>query len=172
MIFTFCPDIIPDVDEAETISGETSFHFSNSEYLVVRNGDDKRSFKIIYEYHCSPFKEAAIRENLLLVGHEKHFYLYDMAAKRSILALKMNWYFGHLYLDEDFFYVADAQGLYKINYKGEIIWHNENLGIDGVIIDKFTENQIFGGGAWDPPGGWKVFVLNKKTGKSKTVYFG
>ncbi|NTS44010.1 hypothetical protein HRG84_24235 [Flavisolibacter sp. BT320] len=172
MIFTFYPDIIPDVGESEIISGEIPFHFSSSEYLVVRNGDEKRAFKINYEHHCSPFKEAAIRENLLLVGHEEHFYLYDMAAKRNILVLKMEWYFGHLYFDEDFFYVADAQGLYKINGKGEIIWHNDNLGIDGVIIDKFTQNQIFGSGEWDPPGGWRGFVLDKKTGKSTTAYFG
>lgn len=108
MIFTFYPNIIPDVGEAEVISGEATFHFGNSEYLVVQDGEEKRAFKIIYEANCSPFKEAAIQDDLLLVGHEEHFYLYDLKAKRSLLALKMNGYFGHLYLDEDFFYVADA----------------------------------------------------------------
>jgi hypothetical protein len=172
MIFTFYPDIIADVGEAEVISGETPFHFSNFEFLVVRNRDEKRAFKIIYEFHCSPFKEAAIHDNLLLVGHEEHFYLYDLQAKQSLLVLKMNWYFGALYIDKNYFFVADAEGLFCIDKNANIIWHNGNLGMDGVIIEQLTENQIHGSGEWDPPGGWKNFVLDKKTGKSTTAYFG
>ena len=173
MIFTFYPDIIPDVSETEVISGEAPFHFGNSEYLIVRDGEEKRAFKIIYEAHCSPFRDAIIQDNLLLVGHEEHFYLYDLQARRSLLVLKLKGYFGHLYVDDDdSFYVADAQGLYRIDRNGNIGWHRESLGIDGIIIEKFTQGQIFGSGEWDPPGGWQDFVLDKKTGKNTTAYFG
>ena len=41
MKFTFYPDIIPDVGEAEVISGETPFHFSRFEYLVVQENGEK-----------------------------------------------------------------------------------------------------------------------------------
>ncbi len=171
MIFTFYPDIISDVGEAEIISSEDPFHIGKSEYLVVQDGEEKRAFKINYEANCSPFKIAAIKDNLLLVGHEEHFYLYDCKAKRSILILKMNGYFGHLYIEEDFLYVADAQGLYRIKKSGEINWHNDKLGIDGVIIEKFVESLIYGIGEWDAPGGWRDFVLDKETGKSTMAYF-
>ncbi len=172
MIFTFYPDIIPGVTEAEVISGEKSFQLCNTEYLVVKNGDEKRAFKIIYECHYSPFKEAAIEDSLLLVGHEGHFYLYDLKAKRTLRVLKMNGYFGHLYIDNNYLFVADAEGLFCIHKTGETIWHNNNLGIDGVIIQTFAENKIYGNGEWDPPGGWRDFVLDKKTGKTITLDFG
>lgn len=172
MIFTFYPDTIPDIAEAEVISGEASFHFCNAEYLLAKNGDEKRTFKILYECHYSPFKEAAIKDNLLFVGHEGFFYLYDLKAKRSLLILKMNGYFGHLYLDNNYLFVADAEGLFCIDNTGEIIWHNYNLGIDGVIIQTFTEDKIYGNCEWDPPGGWRDFVLDKRTGKSITPGIG
>jgi hypothetical protein len=172
MTFTFYPDIIPNVEEAELISGDMSNNFANSEYLIVKNEDQIKAFKIIYEYHCSPFKQTSIQENLLLVGHEAHFYLYDIRIKKNLLALKMNGYFGHFYMEDNYFYVADANGLFCIEKKGEIVWHNNNLGIDGVVVNKFTETQICGSGEWDPPGGWSDFNLDKKTGKSITTNFG
>jgi hypothetical protein len=165
MIFTFYPDIIPGVGVAEIISGETPFHFSNTEYLVVQNGEERRAFQINYEYHLGPFKQAAIQENLLLVGYQQHFYLYDLAAKCSLLILKLESYFSNFYLDEDFYFVADAGGLYKITAQGVVLWHNANLGIDGVIVEQFTQSQVMGSGEWDPPGGWRSFVLDKITGK-------
>ena len=172
MIFEFYPDIVPEFEEAEIISGEASFHFNLSEYLIFQNGDEKRAFKIIYQCHCSPFKEAAIHKDLLLVGHEEHFYLYDLQAKQNLLVLMVEGYFGHLYIDENYFFVADAGGLFCIDTSGKIIWHNNQLGIDGVIIEKFTENLIQGIGEWDPPGGWKDFVLDKRTGKITREHLG
>lgn len=171
MVFTFFPDLPTDVGEAEIISDQTPFHFSCSEYLVMQGKDEKRAFKIVYEGHCSPFREAIIINDLLLVGHEAHFYVYDLKAKYSLLILEMNGYFGHLYVDNSNFYVTDAQSLYRIDREKEVVWHCTNLGIDGVIIEQITENQIHGSGEWDPPGGWKDFVLDKKTGKSVTAYF-
>ena len=165
MIFNFYPDMTPDAGEAEVISGAISNHFNGTEYLVVRNREQKRAFKIFYEYHCSPFKEAAIVDNLLLVGHEEHFYLYDLTANHNILVLKMNGYFGSFYIDKYNLFVADANGIFRINMNGAILWYSEYLGIDGVIIGKISETEIQGSGEMDPPGGWKDFIIDKKTGK-------
>ncbi|MDJ1469436.1 hypothetical protein QNI19_14005 [Cytophagaceae bacterium DM2B3-1] len=166
MIFTFCPDIPIGSSDAEVISGEASFQSNFTEYLVVQMKDEKRIFKIAYEYHCSPFREIAIVGSLLLVGHEGHFYLYDLDTKNSLLVLPMLGYFGHLYLHKDSFHVADAEGIYCINKCGDVVWHNKSLGIDGVVIKEFTESEIRGSGDWDPPGGWKDFILDCKTGKN------
>jgi hypothetical protein len=150
----------------EVISGKDSLQFTDSEYLIMEQEDHQRVFEIRYECHYSPFKEAAILNNLLLVGFEGHFYLYDLLENENIMALEMDGYFGHLYINQNTFYVTDAAKLYCINDKGKIIWKNDHLGIDGVIIDSFSKDKIYGSGEWDPPGGWKDFVIDLKTGQT------
>lgn len=144
------------------ISGSDTINFSNKEYLITDN--EKSLFEIRYEQHCSPFKEANVIDIILAVGFEENFYLFNLIAKTNILRLKMDWYFGHQYFNDNYFYVKDATGLYCLDINGIIFWQNNNLAIDGVIINNFTENRIFGSGEWDPPGGWQEFILDKKTG--------
>ncbi len=172
MTFTFYPHLPAEIDYAETISGKTPPHFRCIEYLVMQDENEKHAFKIIYQAHCSLFKEAAVVGDLLLVGHEEHFYVYSLQAQHNILTLEMQGYFGHLYTAKENFYVTDAGGLYNINKAGEVIWHTTGLGIDGVIIEKFTETQIHGSGELDPPGGWTDFSVDKQTGKATTTNFG
>lgn len=77
----------------------------------------------------------------------------------------MKGYFGHLYVENNLCYVADVSGLYAIELKGDILWENGDPGMDGVIINSFDEDNIYGAGEWDPPGGWRTFTLDKKTGR-------
>jgi hypothetical protein len=150
---------------AIVISGDDSLLLDESEFLIITHSDSsKRLYEIKYEYHCSPFKEVLIVDNLLAVGHEEHFYLFDLNTKTNMLRLKVEGYFGHMYFDSNHFYVADAHGLYCIDKNTSIKWHNNSLAIDGVIITKFLEDRISGSGEWDPPGGWRDFVINKQTG--------
>ena len=87
-----------------------------------------------------------------------------MTQKSNLLRLEMSGYFGHLYFDNNQFLVACACGLYSINKLGKINWQNLSLGIDGFIVTDFTDNKIYGSGDWDPPGGWKDFILDNRTG--------
>ena len=147
------------------ISGSDSLTLNNQTYLIIKNDDTSNSlFEIKYETHCSPFKQALKVDNLLAVGHEEYFYLFNLTTNKNLLRLKMEGYFGHLYYDADSFYIADAGGLYCIDKKAFIRWHNNSLAIDGVIINEFTENKIVGSGEWDPPGGWRDFILDRQTG--------
>lgn len=168
MTYTFTDKIPADIDgDPILISGDNSNVFNGTEYLIINEKDSKPIvFEIKHEFHCSPFKEAIVFNNLLAVGHEETFYLFDLNNKTNILNLKMFGYFGHLYLENEQFYIADAGGLYCIDSKANVQWHNDSLAIDGVIIDKFTEDRIYGSGEWDPPGGWREFMLDKKTGIS------
>ena len=166
MTFVFT-NILPDSINLQPIliSGFESIHFRGKEYLIVnQNGDAKNLFEIKYDCHCSPFKQAMIIDKILAVGFEEYFYMFDMSSKSNILNLKMEGYFGHLYFNEDLFYVADSAGIYCINKNTSIIWQNKNLAIDGVIINDFISNKILGSGQWDPPGGWRNFILDKQTG--------
>lgn len=147
------------------ISGEQSRQYSNIEYLSIPNAG---VFGIRFEYYCSPFRQAAISNNLLLVGHEAHFYLYDLETQQNILSLEMNGYFGHFYLHDAYFYVADACDFSCIDKNGNTIWKTTGLGIDGVIINTFTANEIHGSCEMDPPGGWTNFILDLQSGIKKS----
>lgn len=53
------------------ISGESSLEFNNKQFLSVTKEDGKIDiYEIRYEYHCSPFKQAEVMNNILVVGHE------------------------------------------------------------------------------------------------------
>ena len=68
-----------------------------------------------------------------------------------------------LYYDSDLFYVAYAFGLYCIDKGASVCWQNNNLVIEHVVINEVLENKILGSGEWHPPGGWRDFILDKKT---------
>jgi len=164
-------DNIPDITDLKPvlISGSTSADCANKKYLKLSDDDTVTGlYEIKYEAHCSPFKESLLIDNLLAVGFEEHFYLFDIVASQNVLRLKMNGYFGHLYFDTGHFYVADASGLYCIGMTGNILWSNLRLAIDGVIVNEFTHCKILGSGELDPPGGWEDFSLDKATGISTT----
>lgn len=166
MPFTFSSTLPKDFREIpKIISGQQSIQYAGSAYLLAEDGDKAELFQIKYKCHCSPFKEATISENILIVGHEEHFYLYNLASQQNMLTLQMDGYFGHFYLQDDYIYVADSGTLFCLDKKGKTIWRNTNLGIDGVIIIEFTDNEIYGSGEWDPPGGWVDFILDLRTGR-------
>ncbi len=149
------------------ISGQSSRNLKREQLLSVSNESEIIGvYEIRYEYHCSPFKQADILDDVIAVGFEEHFYLFDFVKEVKLLVLKLSGYFGYTHYNNDLIYVADASGLYCIEKRGNIIWSNDGLGIDGVTIDKFNESEIHGSGEWDPPNGWRDFVLDKQTGKN------
>lgn len=166
MTYSFVNEIPADIRTAPLlISGENSLSFDGKVFLVLYQNDGSATpYEIRYEYHCSPLKSVILADHLLAVGHEAHFYLFDISTGKSLLHLKLSGYFGYLYLDTDLFFVTDASGITCINRQGEIVWDNHQLGVDGVIIESFTENKISGTGEWDPPGGWRKFMIQKETG--------
>jgi hypothetical protein len=166
MTFKFLPQLPNDFSgQSVLISGQNSIGFRSQEFLSVDDNDSVYIFEIRYEVLCSPFKQAVLIDSILGVGHEDHFYLFDLKANANIKTVKFAGYFGHIYLDNSLFYIADANGLYCLNIKGDEIWKNTNLGIDGVIVETFEDETILGAGEWDPPNGWRDFKLNKLTGE-------
>lgn len=168
MHFRFTPDVPNGFHEQDVniISGNDSLQFDNYEYLVCRKDSTITNvFRINYEYHCSPFKEALLIDDILAVGHEQHFYLYNLQTNTNILRLKVDGYFGHLYHHNGLLYIADACGIHCMDKAGKLFWANDNLAIDGVTIHKFEQDKIYVSGEWDPPGGWRNAILDLATGK-------
>jgi len=163
MLLSFS-DVIPSViiKPPVLISGRQSLKFHNVAYVI----DDLSAiaYQINYQFHCSPFKQALYIHELLAVGFEENFYLFNLSNQDNLLSLSLSGYFGQFYFEEDLIYIADANGLTCVNLKGETIWQNNRLGIDGVKIDGFTKDQIYGSGEFDPPSDWKDFVIRKRDG--------
>ena len=147
-----------------TISGSASMLMPGRAYLVGRGHSEVPVFEIRYEYHSAPFREAVILGQVLAVGHECHFYLYDIEKSEHVLSLELNGYFGHFYINDDTFFITDASFVYGISLSGRMLWKSLCLGIDGVVVDEITHDRICGMGEWDPPGGWVPFWLDKETG--------
>ncbi len=148
------------------ISGDAFDELHRVTYLIETDPNgESRAFEIRYEVHCSPFQEALRIGNVLAVGHEAHFYLFDTATMKNLLVLPIEGYFGHVYYDGGRFYVAGCYELYCIAPSGQVIWKSEGLGIDGVIVEVFDDQRISGAGEWDPPDGWRPFVIDRSTGK-------
>lgn len=146
------------------ISGTNSVNYSGSQILCANINNEIRFYEIRYEYHCSPYKSADLIDNILIVGFEEFFYVFDTITNNNILSLKLSGYFDHYYQNNNLIYVADASGIYCLDINGVIYWHNNALGIDGVMINEFDDKYLYGCGEWDPPSGWVDFILDKQTG--------
>jgi hypothetical protein len=153
-------------DQALLISGKDSLKWDNVEHLVLKDCDKiNKVLQIRFEAFCSPFKDVIIRNSLLAIGHQDHFYIYDLLENTSLLVLQMDGYFGHLYVNINLFFVTSAGSIYCIDEKGNLIWQNPNLATDSILIERFGKNIIYGRSECDPPGGWQDFVLDMTTGK-------
>jgi len=166
MPLTFTLDLPPGYPDVPClISGDESVLYPNKIYLLHSENEELIDvYEIRYEYHISPFKQTLIVDNVLAVGYEKHFYLFDIFQREVLLLIHMKGYFGHLYFSQTDFYVTDAECVYRLDKTGKIIWQTDNLGHDGVIIEEMDALSIVGSGEWDPPGGWLKFMLDKTTG--------
>jgi hypothetical protein len=163
-------DTIPEgfTDAPVLISGASSTQLKQKQYLSLNDdGNVITIYEIRYEYRSSPFKQTELFSTIIAVGHEAHFYLFDIAKNTNIIALKLSGYFGHAYLDKEHIYIADANGIFCLGRDGCILWSNNKLGIDGVVIHEITDSEIVGSGEWDPPDGWEDFVIDKQTGTNK-----
>lgn len=143
------------------ISGGPSKNFNHTEYLIINNA----LYEIRFEQDSSPFKKAIIIDNFLAVGHQEHFYLFNLTTNKPVLNLKINDYFGNIYTEQNQLFITDSSAIYCITHQGEVAWCNNKLGIDGVTIHKFKDNKIYGSGEWSSSSGWEEFVLDAATGQ-------
>jgi len=148
------------------ISGTDSLQHSGREYVLL--SEDQKllaAYEIRYAVQVGSFRAASLLDGMLAVGHEDQFYLFDTVAHENRLTLSLEGYFGYLYVADNRFYVATASGLYCIDKTGHIVWHNDSLAIDGVVLEEWDGPHLVGSGDFDPPDGWEDFVLDKHTGQ-------
>lgn len=74
-------------------------------------------------------------------------------------------YFGSMVDMGDSLVVASAERLLCLDVTGRVAWRTEVVGLDGVLVHGFDESWIDGEGEWDPPGGWRPFRVERRTGR-------
>ena len=73
-------------------------------------------------------------------------------------------YFSEFTQDTDFLLVASGQGIVRIDPHGNVVWRNDDIGLDGVIVHDISDSIVEGDAEWDPPGGWRPFRISLATG--------
>ena len=137
-------------------------------FLVTK--DSQPLFRVDYygACQCYCFEEVLIWKDWLAIGIGEQVFLINIK-NQKILKLHCEMYFGSFFPEEDYLLVVDGQGIHRIDREGEEIWHNYDLAIDGVLIDRIENEVIYGEGEWDPPGGWKPFQVDLQTGEIRKL---
>ena len=107
---------------------------------------------------CFAFEEARVWSKGVAIGFGHCFHFVDLESKR-VTSFDLGSYFGRTYPSGEFLLVASAERLFRIGPDGRLEWRSEQLGIDGVIVDRVSGALIEGQGEWAPPGGWRPFRL-------------
>ena len=138
-----------------------------SELLTIyQNEKPLTKLDIKYSYLTWDKKQAVKFHRFIAIGLSGFFYLYDLSSKRFTLFLDFNGYFYDFKTTEEYLVVAYHSGIYCLTKYGQIKWHNNQVGLDGITIKSINKNKIFGSEQIDPPDGWRDFILNLDTGRT------
>jgi hypothetical protein len=135
--------------------------------LFVTVTDDDRPVLRVDLYageSCAPFKDAIAWGQRVFVGYGSVVYVID-PQKQSSSMIMLGSYFAAFYAAKDYLLVASGEGLLRLSSSGEVMWHASQLGIDGVLVKVIEDSLVKGEGEWDPPGGWRPFVLRLDSGE-------
>lgn len=110
-----------------------------------------------------PFTELIVWDELVVIGWSDVVHLID-PARRTVISIGCDGYFGHLYALDGALLIASASELICVDAAGDVLWRQANLGLDGVVVSRIEDGTIHGDGEWDPPGGWRPFQLSLATG--------
>jgi len=118
------------------------------------------------------FQDARVIGNKAFIGFGGRVIVIDVLT-HHVTTHAVDGYFGHFFDAEELDYSIDdfallagsASELLAFDLNGELLWKTSQLGIDGVLVHKVSPTRIEGSGEWDPPGGWRPFVLTPTTGE-------
>lgn len=135
---------------------------SSADFYVLADGPRQLRFDLRFlaeDYH---FREAAISWcDWFAFGFGQRTILWR--DDRSV-EFDMQTYFSDLVPLADCLLAVSGQGLVCLGSDGTMLWRNDDLGIDGIIVGEVADGVISGDGEWDPPGGWRPFRVSLRTG--------
>jgi len=141
--------------------------YSRSEFVIIKSKDCFQPIlNIKLDSNYSPtFKQAEILDNLVVIGYGNHFLIFYYINKEIRVKKNLDGYFSEFKIYKNNIFLATDSQLICFNIEGKQEWLTDNLGIDGVQINKIDETHIEGSGEWNPPNGWRDFALETNTGK-------
>ena len=113
---------------------------------------------------CCAFEDAILWRDNLIIGFGSWVHAIAIATRKAI-SIDVDPYFGHLYPTADYLLIASGMRLYRMEPDCSLLWESPNLGIDGVVVHEAGQQLVRGDGEWDPPGGWRPFLLSAHDGK-------
>jgi hypothetical protein len=119
----------------------------------------------------SCFQDVRSIGDLVYIGYGQQVAVFAPKTG-NVASHSLDGYFGHLFTASDIessdlgssVLVASASELLRFDAAGELLWRHTGLGIDGVVVRRVQDGEIFGDAEWDPPGGWEPFRLNLLSG--------
>ena len=146
--------------------GKLPSGLGTADLFVTITDDDRPVLRVdLYAGElCAPFKDAIAWEHRVFVGYGNAVYVID-PQKHSSSVIILGSYFAAFYGARDYLLVASGEGLVRLSPRGEVMWRASELGVDGVLVNVIEDSLIRGEGEWDPPGGWRQFVLRLDSGE-------
>ena len=105
--------------------------------------------------------------NLVIVGigHRVHVVHID---SRKATSISLGEYFAGFFARENVLLITSASRVLRLAEDGSVLWQSPSVGIDGVVIQQTDRDKVYGKGEFDPPGGWRSFCLDLRTGLPAT----
>jgi len=146
--------------------GKVPSGLGTADLFVTIEDDDTPILRVDLYADQSPFvkEDAVIWGERGFVGFGNSVYIIDPKTQ-SGSALRLGSYFADFYATKEYLLVASGCGLLRFSPVGDILWNTSGLALDGVIVKGVSEHRVTGEGEWDPPGGWKPFVLRLDSGE-------
>lgn len=127
---------------------------NNIPYLEIEISDDSKN----------PFDMVFLFGNYFCIGQGNKAYFIDLLTY-GVKELDFDWYFAYFYEYNGALYIASDSRLFRLDSKCNFIWKSDKIAIDGVIVDRFSEDVIYVSCEMDPPGGWITRNLSVSSGQ-------
>jgi hypothetical protein len=139
--------------------------------LIAHESTPVTRVDILASAGASCFQSIRFADGIVYIGFGQFVFVVAVHSG-EVRRHQVSGYFGHLYdscdlenLDSDIAVLAtSASEVLAFDHLGGLIWQQSPLGIDGVDLHEASGGRIRGEGEWDPPGGWRPFSLNSKSG--------
>lgn len=142
---------------------------------VLRDGKPLFSVTLHEPPMVEAWREACCLEDCILLAGYRHVHVIDTCGPARLrCSVPLEGYFSGFTAPDDIDAPQDAFtvlvegccGVVRFDAAGEVIWANETLAIDGVVLHRLIDGSLLGEGEWDPPGGWVPFSLDIETGRT------
>lgn len=142
---------------------------------VLRDGKPLFSVKLYEPPMVEEWRDAFCLEDCVLLAGYRHVHVIDAyGPARLRCSVPLEGYFSGFIAPDDIDAPADAftvlvkgcSGVMRLDSAGEMIWANQTLAIDGIVLHRLFDGCLLGDGEWDPPGGWVPFALDIESGRT------